>query len=59
MIAHRGTSPEAADVHVTTDWSDEEFGELRIGSARPVKPITGPMKIWRDSLRVFQGLKSV
>jgi len=40
QIAHKGAFPEATEVHVTTDWSDEDFSELQgVCSARGVKMI--------------------
>jgi len=41
QIAHERAFPEATEVHVTTDWSDEDFSELqRVCSARGIKIIT-------------------
>jgi len=44
-IAHKRAFPEAVEVHVTTDWSDEDFKELQsVCSARGVKLI---MRDWK------------
>jgi len=41
QIAHKRAFPEATEVHVTTDWSGEDFRELqRVCSAKDVKMIT-------------------
>jgi hypothetical protein len=45
QIAHKRAFPEAAEIHVTTDWSNEDFGELRrVCPARGVKLIRGDRK---------------
>jgi len=45
QIAHKSAFPEAVEVHVTTDWSDEDFGELqRVCSTKGVKLV---MREWR------------
>jgi hypothetical protein len=41
QIAHKRAFPEVVEVHVTTQWKDEDFGELqRVCSARGVKLVT-------------------
>jgi hypothetical protein len=46
QIAHKRAFPEVVEVHVTTKWSDEDFGELqRVCSARGVKLVTRDWEI--------------
>lgn len=48
QIAHRGAFPGAVEVHVTTDWSDEDFRELqRVCSAKGVGLV---MRDWERRL---------
>ena len=40
QIAHKRAFPEAFEVHVTTEWSDEDFGEMqRVCAAKVVRSV--------------------
>ena len=56
QISDRRAFPAAAEIHVTNDWSDGDFGELqRVCSTRGVKLVAkdweGSLKLWGSPLR--------